>query len=88
MLALCVALCMAMSAAATSVPLYFSGVRNSRVPSLRRELTTDIPAGGNTTLGYYYALAMVGTPALPQSVILDTGSSLMSVACAQCSACE
>ena len=47
-----------------------------------------IPIFGNTTLGYYYVEAYIGTPPQKQSLILDTGSHLTIFPCKGCTHCK
>jgi hypothetical protein len=47
-----------------------------------------LPIHGNASLGYYYVNIYVGSPnPQPQSVIIDTGSGLLAVPCANCKLC-
>jgi len=50
--------------------------------SLSHAIFYKIPIFGNiTNISYYYSYIFMGTPPQPQSVILDTGSSLVAVPC-------
>lgn len=48
----------------------------------------NIPLFGNTTLGYFYVEAYIGTPPQKQSLILDTGSHLTILPCDGCTRCK
>lgn len=43
--------------------------------------------GNVESLGYYYVDLLVGTPAVPQTVIVDTGSRLTAFPCKGCTEC-
>jgi hypothetical protein len=47
----------------------------------------SLPIYGNSTLGYYYIEAFVGSPPQRKSLILDTGSHLTTFPCEGCTAC-
>lgn len=47
----------------------------------------EVPIFGNSTLGYYYVEAYVGTPPQKKSLILDTGSHLTIIPCSRCLSC-
>ena len=49
---------------------------------------TSFPLYGNSTLGYYYVRALVGTPPQEKTLILDTGSHLTIFTCSPCSHCR
>lgn len=55
----------------------------------RRRLTVDGTSvyGDVDTLGYYYSYLHIGEPPQKQTVIVDTGSSLVAVPCADCQRC-
>jgi len=77
------------------LPLSFSHGR--RAPGAagprRRELTALDSVehvgvhGGVSPLGYFWAYVEIGTPPQKFSVILDTGSTLTAVPCANCAVC-
>lgn len=47
-----------------------------------------LPIYGNASLGYYYVNIYIGSPdPQPQSVIIDTGSGILAVPCANCKQC-
>lgn len=47
-----------------------------------------LPVYGNASLGYYYVNIYVGSPEpQPQSVIIDTGSGILAMPCANCQSC-
>lgn len=47
-----------------------------------------LPVYGNASLGYYFVNIFVGTPnPQPQSVIIDTGSGILAMPCANCKSC-
>lgn len=49
---------------------------------------TSFPLYGNSTLGYYYIRALVGTPPQEKALILDTGSHLTIFTCSPCTHCR
>ena len=48
----------------------------------------SFPIYGNSTLGYYYLDAFVGTPPQRRSLIMDTGSHLTIFPCSECTHCR
>ena len=47
----------------------------------------SVPLYGNSTLGYYYVKAFIGTPPQVQTMIFDTGSHLTLTVCEKCEKC-
>lgn len=48
----------------------------------------NITLSGNSTIGYYFIDAYIGTPPQKQSLILDTGSNLTILPCKGCKECR
>jgi len=48
----------------------------------------SMPLYGNSTIGYYYIEAFVGSPPQKKALILDTGSHLTTFPCKGCSNCN
>ena len=53
-----------------------------------RILTSDFLYGNSTDIQYYFTEIEIGSPPIKQTLIIDTGSSLMAVPClSQCQHC-
>ncbi|KAK8821570.1 hypothetical protein WA556_002019, partial [Blastocystis sp. ATCC 50177/Nand II] len=85
-------LSLAMSSSFVKVPVYWKSANASN--SVFREgrrlhdyLYLTPTYGDSKGLGYFYTLVYVGNPPQRQTVILDTGSSILSFPCSTCTSC-
>ena len=73
----------------TVTPLHFRSLSRDRRRARRR--ASSVPGwqmeGNMHTLGYFSATVCVGSPPLKFDLIVDTGSSLTALPCADCTQC-